>query len=88
MVRAYGTSERLAEMEFKAATGKRITEEITDVRFERVFELLSRPSQSITPIANLCGWDSDIYLKRLFKRRTGMTMREWRARHLNDGGAL
>ena len=87
VVKAYGTSERLAEMEFKAATGKRITEEITDVRFERVFELLSRPSQSITPIANLCGWDSDIYLKRLFKRRTGMTMREWRARHLNDGGA-
>ena len=55
---------------------------------ERVFELLSRPSQSIAPIANLCGWDSDIYLKRLFKRRTGMTMREWRARHLNDGGVL
>ena len=45
-----------------------------------VKELLSRPSQSIAPIANLCGWDSDIYLKRLFKSRTGMTMREWRAK--------
>ena len=79
VVKSFGTSERMAEIEFKSATGKRITEEITDVRLERVKELLSRPSQSIAPIANLCGWGSDIYLKRLFKSRTGMTMREWRA---------
>ena len=82
VVKAFGASERQAEIEFKAATGKRITEEITDVRLEHVMELLSRPSQSITPIANFCGWDSAIYLKRLFKRRTGMTMREWRAKNL------
>lgn len=80
VVREMGLSERMAEMTFKAATGKRITEEITDVRLERVKELLSRPSQAIAPIANLCGWDSEIYLKRLFKQRTGMTMREWRAK--------
>ena len=80
VVKSFGTSERLAEIEFKNATGKRITEEITDVRLEYVKELLSRPSQSIAPIANLCGWGSDIYLKRLFKSRTGMTMREWRAK--------
>ena len=82
VVKAFGTSERLAEIEFKAATGKRITEEITDVRLEHVKELLSRPSQSIAPIANLCGWDADIYLKRLFKQRMGITMREWRSRKL------
>ena len=86
VVKAFGTSERCAEMEFKTATGKRITEEITDVRLEHVMELLSRPTQSITPIANLCGWDSDIYLKRLFKRRTGMTMREWRTKKLAEEG--
>jgi len=84
VVMAFGTSERQAEIEFKNATGKRITQEITDVRFEHVFELLMRPSQAIAPIANLCGWDSDIYLKRLFKQRMGMTMREWRAAHLDN----
>ena len=83
VVREMGVSERMAEMMFKAATGKRITEEITDVRLEHVKELLLRPSQAIAPIANLCGWDSDIYLKRLFKQRTGMTMREWRKQHLD-----
>ena len=81
IVKTFGTSERLAEMEFKAVTGRRMTEEITDVRFEKVIDLLSRPAQSIASIANLCGWGSDIYLKRLFKRRTGMTMREWRTKH-------
>ena len=82
VVKAFGTSDRLAEIEFKSATGKRITEEITDVRLEHVMDLLSHPSQSITPSANLCGWASDIYLKRLFKKRTGMTMREWRTKNL------
>ena len=81
VVRAMGVSERLAEMQFRAATGKRITEEIADMRLERVFGLLSRPDQAIAPIAHLCGWESDVFLKRLFKRRTGMTMREWRNRH-------
>ena len=85
VVMSFGTSERQAEIEFKNATGKRITQEITDVRFEHVIELLKRPSQTIAPIANLCGWDSDIYLKRLFKQRFGMSMREWR--HLNQGSA-
>ena len=34
--------------------------------------------------ANLCGWDSDAYLKRIFKKKFGLTMREWRAK--NAGG--
>lgn len=81
VVKALGVSERIAETRFKAATGNRITEEITRVRLARVLELLANPRQNIGPIANLCGWDSDIYLKRLFKARYGMTMREWRESH-------
>ncbi|MBQ2345792.1 MAG: AraC family transcriptional regulator [Kiritimatiellae bacterium] len=34
------------------------------------------------PIAALCGWRSETHLMNEFKRRMGMTMREWRARHL------
>ena len=78
VVLAMGLSDRMAEIEFKAATGKRITEEITDVRLEHVKEILSHPGQEIGPIANRCGWNSEIYLKRLFKARFGMTMSEWR----------
>jgi hypothetical protein len=31
-------------------------------------------------LAGECGWQTDAYLKRLFKRTTGLTMREWRRR--------
>ena len=78
VVKAMGVTERLAETRFKSAVGHRITEEIANVRLEHALELLRNPRQGIAPIANMCGWDSEAYLKRLFKKRFGMTMREWR----------
>ncbi len=84
VVSVMGVTERLAETRFKRAVGHRITQEITSVRLERVLELLRNPDQDIGPIANICGWGSEAYLKRLFKTRFGMTMREWRARHSED----
>lgn len=80
VVKFLGLSERAAEARFKKATGRTILDEIISVRMERVFELLKKPNQTIEPIANLCGWGSSIYLKRLFKARTGLTMSEWRER--------
>lgn len=81
VVKFLGLSERAAENRFKSATGRTIVEEIISVRMERVFELLKKPNQIMEPIANLCGWGSSIYLKRLFKARTGLTMSEWRAQN-------
>ena len=71
-------------MRFKSATGRRIIDEIVSVRMERVLELLKNPQQTIEPIANLCGWGSSIYLKRLFKARMGLTMSEWRRQYLAE----
>ncbi len=81
VVKFLNLPERTAESRFKAATGRRIIDEIVSVRLEHVFELLKKPNQTIEPIANLCGWSSSIYLKRLFKARTGQTMSEWRESH-------
>ena len=80
VVRVMGVSERLAETRFKAATGRRITEEIRENRLRRACELLANPRQAIGPIAALCGWDSEAFMKRAFKARFGCTMREWRDR--------
>ena len=63
-----------------AATGKTILEEIQDVRFEKVCELLVT-DVPIGHIASQCGMRSDSFLKRFFKARTGMTLREWRNAH-------
>ena len=49
-------------------------------RLERAFSLLHRPGYPIALIAQQCGWSNDVFLKRLFKRTMGLTMREWRKR--------
>jgi len=73
-----GISRRMAEQRFRAATGKTILEEINDTRLAHAFALLRRPDYPISLIAEQCGWKADVFLKRLFKKKTGMTMREWR----------
>lgn len=73
-------SRRLAERRFLAATGKTILQEIQDVRFQKVCELLLT-DVPIGHIAGRCGLNSDSFLKRFFKARTGMTLREWRKAH-------
>ena len=73
-------SRRLAEKRFLAATGRTILQEIQEVRLQKVFELL-RTDIPIGHIAGRCGMQSDSFLKRFFKSRTGMTLREWRKSH-------
>lgn len=75
---------RAAERRFRRATGKSILEEILDCRFQRVLDMLSNPNQMLAPIANMCGWESDTYLKRYFKKRMGMSMTQWRRSRLNE----
>ena len=84
VIKFLNLTERAAEVRFKSATGRRIIDEIVSVRMERVLELLKNPQQTIEPIANLCGWGSAIYLKRLFKARMGLTMSEWRRQYLAE----
>ena len=71
-------SRRIAEKRFRAATGKTILEEIQDVRFEKICELLLTDIP-IGHIAGRCGMRSDSFLKRFFKARTGLSMTAWRA---------
>ena len=72
-------SRRLAEMEFRRATGRSIYEEIERVRFERVELLLRDRSRSLGAIAALCGWRTEGALRAAFLKRYGMSMRDWRA---------
>ena len=68
-----------------ARNGTSIAAEIREVRFAKVLEHLSDPHQAIGPIANFCGWRSETHLMHYFRSRTGITMREWRRRHLSAG---
>ena len=84
VIASTGLSRRLVERRFLQATGHTILDEIADVRFSQACQLLRDPTIPIGEIANLCGWESDSYLKRVFKARTGMTPRQWRRDALKD----
>ena len=73
-----GCSRRLATARFHQAVGRTILEEIHARRIDEAMRLLRNPRQQIEAIADLCGYGTPSFLKRLFKQRTGQSMREWR----------
>jgi LacI family transcriptional regulator len=76
-------SRKHFERRFREAMGHSVLEEILHTRLEAVQTMLRRPDAPIGIVSSACGFGSDIELKRLFKRRTGMSMRQWRARFVN-----
>ena len=73
-----GISRTLADQSFRMALGHTILDEIHAVRLEHVKDLLAR---EIAPpaIAERCGYSSLADLRRVFRARLGMTMREYAA---------
>lgn len=74
-------SRNLFERRFREAMGHSVLEEILHVRFERVFELLSRQEVPIGAISDFCGFPSSNEFHRLFLSRFGMSPGRWRKNH-------
>lgn len=84
VVREMKCSRRFADHLFREISGRSILEGIQEVRLEHVLSCLRKPElSSIGSIAGLCGFNSESYLKRFFKRKTGLTMRDWRSRNMD-----
>jgi LacI family transcriptional regulator len=71
-------SRRMAEIRFRKATGMSIGDAILEARFTVVLSLLKRKEIRLEAIADLSGWKSPAVLRQYFKRKTGVSMREWR----------
>ena len=69
---------RFAERHFRKMTGQSVLERIRAERMEIAFRYLRDPRCAITAIPSLSGFSSPSYLNTIFRRMTGMTMREWR----------
>ena len=54
--------------------------EIHEHRIRTACELLSGGILPIATVITLCGYRSDGFAKKLFRARTGLTMREYRRR--------
>lgn len=73
-----GVSRRLADRQFRQTYGESILEAITRCRLEEVARHILMSRLPIVKIASLCNFGDIAYLGRLFRRRYGMTMREYR----------
>jgi LacI family transcriptional regulator len=73
-------SRRLAEIRWRDATGGTIRAAIEDVRMAKLTKLLGSTLQPISAIATECGYRDADALARAFRKRFGMSMREWRAK--------
>ena len=71
----------MAEIRFRKATGMSIGDAILEARLAVVHSLLRRKDVMLETIADLSGWKSPAVLRQYFKRKTGISMREWRNRH-------
>lgn len=81
VVRHLNVSRRFAELRFREARGCSILEEIQQKRLERVRTFLRETLLPISEVGERCGYQTETYLKTLFKKRFGITMREYRKKH-------
>ena len=75
-----GCSRRLLDLRFRELQGCTVGETIIDERLGEVKRLLATTREPIESIAIACGYENSNYLKNLFKKRFGVTMRDYRRR--------
>jgi len=80
-----GVSRSLLDLRFAQVRNRSVLNEILDVRLAAVKRLLGNTELSILQIGRRCGFNDPDNLKRLFRRRFGMSMREWRSRSRSRG---
>lgn len=66
------------EKQFKKALGRSVLDEIQARRLERLCALLRETALPVGEIGERCGYRTESYLKRLFRKTYGVTMREYR----------
>ena len=78
-----GVSRRLADLRFREHGGKTIHETIVETKLAELSMRLLTSNRAIGNVAAALGFDDLSYLGRLFRKRYGMTMSEWRVGHHN-----
>ena len=76
VVRHMAMSRSRADQLFRAVAGRSILDEIHAARLDRACALLLS-GKSASFASNTCGFSSVVDFRRVFKRRFGMTVRQW-----------
>lgn len=73
-----GISRKLLDLRFREQGKGTVREMIARARFGAVCDLLQKTERPISSIALSCGFANVPWLQTAFKRRFGLTMRDWR----------
>ena len=79
-----GCSTRMLQKSYKAVYGATVRDDIAEARLEKAKRLLTETKTPVGEIPRLVGFESPLHFARHFKRRTGMSMRDWRRHHQAD----
>lgn len=66
---------------FKGETGMTVIQYLNRVRIVKACELLDSPSLSVSEVSERCGYESQAYFSRTFRRLMGCSPLEFRANH-------
>lgn len=75
-----GISRRLLDLRFAEVQGISVLSAIQDRRLDCVQKALLEATSTIQEISFKCGYGSPNHLKKVFKQRFGISMREWQSR--------
>lgn len=78
MAKRLNLSASYFQHSYKNLFGVSVMNDVITSRIAHSKILLSGTDFSIKKIAELCGYEYDVYFMRQFKKRTGMTAREYR----------
>ena len=78
LAKRLNVSRRLLDLRFGEIHGRSVLDALIDIRLDHVKALLESTTLPIEEITDLCRFRTPTYLKRLFKKRYGITMRDFR----------
>lgn len=78
VARRFNVSRSLLELRFRELQGESVYEAMLRIRLEEVKRRLRQTDEPISQITAACGWNNVIPPKVLFKRRFGVSMRDYR----------
>ncbi len=81
VVEHLGVSRRLADRRFREITKSSMMETIISIRLDAIKARLASTRLPIGAITGACGFRNENHAKNLFRKRFGMSMREWRKTH-------
>ena len=81
VARRFKVSRSLLELRFRQLQGESVYEAMLRVRLEEVKRRLRQTNDPIAEITAACGWGNPTPPKGLFKKKFGMSMRDYRAQN-------